>query len=70
MGAKEPQLPIRVRNNLTNRSRQVLDDPGLICAAVLIPLLQKGRRVAYPRHPPNRDGGTPQGTDLFPGWRL
>jgi 8-oxo-dGTP pyrophosphatase MutT (NUDIX family) len=30
-----------VRNLLANRSRQVIDDPSLICAAVLIPLLYK-----------------------------
>jgi 8-oxo-dGTP pyrophosphatase MutT (NUDIX family) len=30
-----------VRNLLANRSRRVIRDPGLICAAVLIPLLYK-----------------------------
>jgi 8-oxo-dGTP pyrophosphatase MutT (NUDIX family) len=37
----ELQLPSQIRSNLTGRSRQVLAEPGLICAAVLIPLLQK-----------------------------
>ncbi|MGD8625868.1 MAG: CoA pyrophosphatase, partial [Anaerolineae bacterium] len=30
-----------IRNLLANRSRRVIRDPGLICAAVLIPLLYK-----------------------------